>query len=103
MNGKCQLLAGVAILLCWGAVNVAFGAPTTATVPTTQQATKPININTADAKQLTTIKGIGPSRAAAIIAERGKNGLFKSIQDLTRVRGISEKFVQSIHDKITIN
>ena len=55
--------------------------------------TAPVDINTANAKQLATLKGIGIKKAAAITAYRDKNGAFKSINDLASVRGISVKSV----------
>ena len=54
----------------------------------------PVNINTADAKTLAeNIKGIGPKKAQAIVVYRRENGPFKSIHDLTKVKGIGEKFI----------
>ena len=54
----------------------------------------PVNINTADAKTLAeNIKGIGPKKAQAIVIYRQENGPFKSIQDLTKVKGIGDKFI----------
>lgn len=54
----------------------------------------PVNINTADAKTLAeNIKGIGPKKAQAIVVYRHENGPFKSIHELTKVKGIGEKFI----------
>lgn len=54
----------------------------------------PVNINTADAKTLAeNIKGIGPKKAQAIVVYRQENGPFKTIHDLTKVKGIGEKFI----------
>jgi len=50
-----------------------------------------VNINAATAKQLASVKGIGSKRAAAIVAYRKQHGRFKSLNDLTNVKGISEK------------
>lgn len=47
-----------------------------------------ININSADAKALTSLKGIGKKRAEAIIEYRKDHGPFKSIDDLANVKGI---------------
>lgn len=41
--------------------------------------TSKVNINSADAKALAGLKGIGPKRAQAIVAYREKNGNFKSV------------------------
>jgi competence protein ComEA len=55
----------------------------------------PVNLNTATEQQLETLPGIGPTLAAAIIAERDRSGGFKSINDLRRVHGIGDaRFAQ---------
>lgn len=59
-----------------------------------------ININTATAEQLQTLKGIGPSKAAAIIADRNKLGAFQSINEIKRVKGIGEKLYAGIKESI---
>jgi competence protein ComEA len=53
-----------------------------------------ININQADAKALTTLKGIGKDRAVMIIEYREKNGPFKKIEDLMKVKGIGKKIFE---------
>lgn len=57
----------------------------------TQGIPKDVNINTADKEMLTLLPGIGPVTAEAIIAYRNTNGNFKSIDELTKVKGIGEK------------
>jgi competence ComEA-like helix-hairpin-helix protein len=47
-----------------------------------------IDLNTADAASLTGLPGIGPVRAAAIVAERQRRGRFRDVADLLHVRGI---------------
>ena len=55
----------------------------------------PVNINTADAQALSkNIKGVGLKRAEAIIAYREKNGEFKTIEDLTKIKGIGFKLLE---------
>lgn len=61
-----------------------------------------VNINTADAATLTTLSGIGESTARKIIADREKNGPFKTKKDITRVSGIGEKKYEAIKDSITV-
>ena len=53
-----------------------------------------ININQADAKALTTLKGIGKDRAVTIVEYREKNGPFKKIEDLMKVKGIGKKLFE---------
>jgi competence protein ComEA len=49
-----------------------------------------ININTASIKELKSIKGLDSAKARAIIAYRKKHGDFKSLDDLTSVKGMSK-------------
>ena len=57
----------------------------------TKSIPKDVNINTADKEMLTQLPGIGPVLAEAILAYRKDNGNFKSIDELTKVKGIGEK------------
>jgi len=59
-----------------------------------------VNINTASAEQLQSLKGVGEKTAAAIVAYREAHGSFKSIEDLTGVKGIGEKKLAKIADAI---
>lgn len=52
---------------------------------------KNIDINNADKETLALLPGIGPSKADAILKYRKDNGKFKSIGDLTMVKGIGDK------------
>lgn len=61
-----------------------------------------VNINTADATELATLKGIGPTKAEAIVNWRTENGSFKSIDELTQIKGIGDKTLEKIKDEITI-
>ena len=57
----------------------------------------PINVNTATQSELESIKGIGPSKAKTIIAERLDGGHFQDANDLQkRVRGIGMKSVEKM-------
>lgn len=47
-----------------------------------------VNINTANATQLTQLPGVGPAIAQKIIDYRTANGPFSSVDDLTKVPGI---------------
>jgi len=55
-----------------------------------------VDINTADATTLAaSIKGVGPVKAAAIVAWRKQNGPFSSINDLAQVKGIDQKIIEA--------
>ena len=61
-----------------------------------------VNINTADASELTTLNGIGDSKAAAIIAYRDTHGAFQSIEEIMNVDGIAEGTFEKIREYITV-
>ena len=61
-----------------------------------------VDINTATAQELTTIKGIGAKTAEKIVAYREANGPFKSVDDLTKVSGIKEKRLDKIRAELTV-
>ncbi|WP_266169515.1 ComEA family DNA-binding protein [Dyella subtropica] len=59
------------------------------------QAATPVNVNTADAATLAkSLDGIGPAKAAAIVAWRDQHGPFKSVNDLSQIKGISESTLE---------
>jgi competence protein ComEA len=62
----------------------------------------PINVNTATSAQLEELPGIGPSLAAAIIAEREKRGGFEAVTELQDVRGIGELRYADIKDLVSV-
>ncbi len=54
----------------------------------------PVNINKADASAIAKVlKGVGESKAKAIIEYRAVNGDFKSAEELTEIKGIGVKLV----------
>lgn len=61
-----------------------------------------ISINTGTLEELTTLNGIGASKAQAIIDYRNQNGPFKTIEDLKNVSGIGDLAFEKIKDNITI-
>ncbi|WP_413362819.1 helix-hairpin-helix domain-containing protein [Lysinibacillus sp. 3P01SB] len=61
-----------------------------------------VNINTADETQLTTLPGIGPAKAKAIISHREEQGAFQTIEGLKEVSGIGDKTFGQLKDLIDI-
>jgi len=59
-----------------------------------------IDVNTATAGQLQSVKGIGAKTAAAIITYRHAHGAFKNVEDLVDVRGIGRKKLAKIEDDL---
>jgi competence protein ComEA len=62
-----------------------------------------VDLNTANQQQLETVKGIGPTKAKAIIDYRTKNGPFKSAEDLDKVKGFGPKTINKIAPEVTIS
>ncbi len=61
-----------------------------------------IDINTATIDQFDQVMvGVGRSKAEAIVKDRETNGPFKSVDDLTRVKGIGTATIQQNRDKLT--
>lgn len=63
---------------------------------TTNSNPNTFDLNSASARQLQSIPGIGPARAKAIIAYRNQHGHFQRIADIRRVKGIGPKLSSTI-------
>ena len=72
------------------------------TQPKKEEVTFPVNINTASAKELDALPGIGEVLAQRIIDYRNANGLFQSVDDLIKVKGIGEKTLEKIKPYATV-
>ncbi len=77
--------------------------PESAQQQSVQVAKQPIvNLNKSTFEQLVTLKGIGQTKAQAIIVYRKQVGAFKSIDELTKVSGIGEKIVNQNKTRLSI-
>ena len=61
-----------------------------------------VNINTATLDELDGLKGIGPTKAQAIIDFRKKNGPFKTVDDLQNVPGIGPATLKDIRKDVMV-
>ena len=61
-----------------------------------------VNVNTADAEELETLTGIGPSLAQAIIDYRTEHGAFRTAEDMLNVKGIGEAKLEGFRAEITL-
>lgn len=58
-----------------------------------------VDVNKADQAALDSIRGLGPTKTKAILAERDKNGPYKDWADLeARVKGIGDKSAIKLSD-----
>jgi competence protein ComEA len=62
-----------------------------------------LNINSATKDELEELPGIGPSRAADIIAYREENGAFELIDEIQNVTGIGPGIYEDLKDYITVD
>ena len=71
---------------------------------TIKQKVKPsqkININQATAKQIArSFKGIGKKRSESIVAYRTTHGAFKNLDELSKVAGLSPRFVKKNAERL---
>ena len=61
-----------------------------------------INLNTATVEQLDTLPGVGPVRAAAIVAWRNANGKFTSVDQLGEVDGIGPGRLEKLRPLVRV-
>lgn len=62
-----------------------------------------VNLNTAGKAELESVNGIGPQKAEAIIEYRNKNGPFKKVDDLKKVKGFGDKSVANMRSELTVD
>ena len=62
-----------------------------------------IDINSATAKEFERLPRIGPQIAGRIVAYREKNGAFKRIDDITKVKGIGPKTLERLRPHLTMS
>ena len=72
-------------------------------LPLAAPAASPVNINTADKETLATaISGVGETKAEAIIQYREKHGPFKSVDEITEVKGIGQGILDKNRENLSV-
>jgi competence protein ComEA len=94
------LLIMLSLLFVTSWVPVANAATTQAA--TAQEVTAMVNVNTASAKELQTLPGIGQVTAQRIIDYRTAKGPFATLEDLLKVKGLGQSTLQKISDRIVL-
>ena len=64
---------------------------------------KPININTATVEELARLPGVGKAIAGRIVRHREKSGLFRRVDELLVIRGISAKKLAALRPYVTVD
>ena len=62
-----------------------------------------LNINTATVSEFVLLPGIGPNKAATIVAYREENGPFEKIEDLINVKGIGRRTLQKLEEYLKLD
>jgi len=61
-----------------------------------------VDINTATAKELQKVDGIGAKTAEKIVAYRDEHGAFKNVDELLKIKGIGKKKLEKAGDELTV-
>lgn len=61
-----------------------------------------LDLNSASEDELTLLRGVGPVRARAIVANRQRHGPFGSIDDVARVAGIGPVTVEALRSQARV-
>lgn len=93
------------VILLNGSIVLAMEASTTQ--PVNKQSTQTtklqvVNINKGTFDQLVSLKGIGDTKARAIMVYRQQIGNFKSVDELTKISGIGKKIVNENKARLSI-
>jgi len=80
--------------------HVVFSAP--AARSATSQVPEIVTLNTASARQLARLPGIGPARAKAIVEDRQRHGPYRRLDELTRVQGIGQATVERLRGLVRV-
>jgi len=76
--------------------------PTAGGSPSAPSSPTRIDLNHATVEQLDTLPGIGPTLATAIVTDRERRGPFGSVEDLSRVKGLSRSRIDAIRDLVGV-
>ena len=66
------------------------------------EAAGPVDINTADVRQLQTLSGVGPVLAERIVQYREEHGPFQSVEELLQVKGIGEATLEKFRAQAAV-
>lgn len=97
-----KFLSLIVILLGLAIANPSYAVDTKSATASELSKAAMININKANIDQLITLPGIGKSKARAIVDYRENQGAFKSVTELTQVKGIGNKLLAKLEGKIVL-
>jgi competence protein ComEA len=62
-----------------------------------------VNLNQATAEELQVLPGVGPALSERIVLYRAEHGPFKSVTQLTEVKGVGQTKLAKFKDQLTID
>lgn len=71
-------------------------------ISSVSQAIAPIDINKANAQELSELPGIGAKKAQAILKYRELNGNFLTVEELVNVKGIGPKMLAKLSGYVSV-
>jgi len=98
----CALLGLIALASPAAAAPGAPAPSPSAAAATTTAPAGVVNLNTASEVELLRLPGVGPSKAAAILALRQQMKGFKKLEDLMRVKGIGRKTFRDLQPMLRL-
>ncbi len=101
LSSLCTII--VSLLLISIPVSAAYSAEHPSSDSVTDVLDFKVNINTASAEEMATLlKGIGAKKAQAIVEFREQQGLFATVNDIVKVKGIGPSFLAKNQSHITV-
>ncbi len=97
-NTRCGRVLALALLTAFGLAL----AESSLADDVSPQLVGTVNINTATPEQLELLPGIGEARAKAVVSMRKQRGGFKSVTELTDVKGIGEAALAKLRPFVRI-
>jgi len=102
MTGTTTLRATVAVVALAAALAGAGSLASAAQAKPNAPPAVAIDINTASAEELANIPGIGQALASRIVELRDKEGPFRRVEDLLKVKGIGEKSFEKLRPYVKV-
>ena len=96
------LFLALGVTLTWEGERPEITVVRMADSPVERQSDGRLDINVVSVEELTALHGIGPTKAAAIVAYRAEHGRFPTLDSLVRVRGIGPRTLELIREHIKV-
>jgi len=71
--------------------------------PAASTVTETIHLNQATAEELQTLPGVGPALSERIVLYRTEHGPFKSVDQLTEVKGVGQTKLAKFREQLTVD